>query len=40
VRGTEVRTEAHLKDLIEHTTRFAGRAFQQIYHVRPKLARR
>ena len=31
--GTEVRTEAHLKDLVEHQTRFAGRAFQQIYHV-------
>ena len=24
---------AHLKDLVEHDTRFAGRAFQQIYHV-------
>jgi acyl dehydratase len=33
LRGTAVRTEAHLKDLIEHETRFAGRAFQQIYHV-------
>jgi acyl dehydratase len=33
VRGTEVRTEAHLKDLVEHTTRFAGRSIQQIYHV-------
>ncbi len=32
-RGTEVRTEAHLKDLVEHQTSFAGRAFQQIYHV-------
>jgi acyl dehydratase len=32
-RGTAVRTTAHLKDLIEHQTRFAGRAFQQIYHV-------
>jgi len=32
-RGMEVRTEASLKDLIEHTTRFAGRAYQQIYHV-------
>ena len=25
-RGTEVRTEAYLKELIEHQTRFAGRA--------------
>src|SRR6476619_4449351 len=32
-RGTEVRTEAYLKELIEHQTRFAGRAIQQIYHV-------
>lgn len=32
-RGTEVHTTAHLKDLIEHQTSFAGRAFQQIYHV-------
>ena len=32
-RGTEVRTEAHLKELVEHQTRFAGRAIQQIYHV-------
>ena len=32
-RNDEIRTEAHLKDLIEHETRFAGRAFQQIYHV-------
>ncbi len=32
-RGTEIRTEAHLKDLVEHQTSFAGRAFQQIYHV-------
>jgi acyl dehydratase len=31
--GTEIRTRAYLKDLIEHQTRFAGRAFQQIYHV-------
>jgi hypothetical protein len=31
--GTEVRTSAYLKDLIEHQTRFAGRAIQQIYHV-------
>ncbi|CAN7247292.1 FAS1-like dehydratase domain-containing protein [Variovorax paradoxus] len=32
-RNDEIRTEAHLKDLIEHQTRFAGRAVQQIYHV-------
>lgn len=33
-RNDEVTTEAHLKDLIEHETRFAGRAIQQIYHVK------
>src|SRR5437879_12257434 len=33
VRGTEVRTDARLKDLVEHQTGFAGRAIQQIYHV-------
>jgi acyl dehydratase len=33
-RNDEVKTEAHLKDLIEHQTRFAGRAVQQIYHVK------
>lgn len=32
-RNMEFRTEAVLKDLIEHDTRFAGRAVQQIYHV-------
>jgi acyl dehydratase len=32
-RNDAIRTEAHLKDLIEHQTRFAGRAVQQIYHV-------
>jgi len=32
-RGDEVRTEAYLKDLVEHQTEFAGRAIQQIYHV-------
>ncbi|MCD0502798.1 FAS1-like dehydratase domain-containing protein [Bordetella petrii] len=32
-RNDEIRTEAHLKDLVEHETRFAGRAVQQIYHV-------
>ena len=31
--GTEIRTTAFLKDLVEHETRFAGRAIQQIYHV-------
>jgi acyl dehydratase len=33
LRGDTIHTEAHLKDLIEHQTRFAGRSFQQIYHV-------
>ena len=33
VRDTEIRTLPHLKDLVEHQTAFAGRAFQQIYHV-------
>jgi hypothetical protein len=32
-RNDEIRTEAWLKDLIEHDTRFAGRAVQQVYHV-------
>lgn len=32
-RNREIRTQAHLKDLIEHQTRFAGRSIQQIYHV-------
>ncbi|MGY8526983.1 FAS1-like dehydratase domain-containing protein [Paracidovorax citrulli] len=32
-RNDTISTEAHLKDLIEHETRFAGRAIQQIYHV-------
>jgi acyl dehydratase len=32
-RDTKIRTSAYLKDLVEHDTRFAGRAFQQIYHV-------
>ena len=31
--GDEIHCEAYLKDLIEHETRFAGRAIQQIYHV-------
>ncbi len=33
-RNDEIHTEASLKDLIEHDTRFSGRAVQQIYHVR------
>ena len=33
-RNDEISTEAHLKDLVEHQTRFAGRAVQQIYHVK------
>jgi acyl dehydratase len=33
LRNDVISTEAHLKDLIEHQTRFAGRSFQQIYHV-------
>jgi len=33
LRNTEIRTVAYLKELIEHDTRFAGRAVQQIYHV-------
>jgi acyl dehydratase len=33
-RNDEISTEAHLKDLIEHQTRFAGRAIQQIYTVK------
>ncbi|WP_334165524.1 FAS1-like dehydratase domain-containing protein [Achromobacter mucicolens] len=32
-RNDTISTEAHLKNLIEHQTRFAGRAVQQIYHV-------
>lgn len=32
-RNDEIHTEAYLKDLILHETRFAGRAVQQIYHV-------
>ena len=34
LRNDEITTEAWLKDLIEHETRFAGRAVQQVYHVR------
>ena len=33
LRNDTINTEAHLKDLIEHQTRFAGRSFQQTYHV-------
>ena len=33
LRNDEIQTDAYLKDLVEHRTRFAGRAFQQIYHV-------
>ncbi|MBL4811151.1 MAG: MaoC family dehydratase N-terminal domain-containing protein [Rhodobacteraceae bacterium] len=33
LRNTEVRTEAFLKDLVEHDTKFAGLAVQQTYHV-------
>lgn len=32
-RNDEISTTAYLKDLVEHETRFAGRAIQQIYHV-------
>lgn len=32
-RNDEISTEAYLKELIEHQTRFAGRSIQQIYHV-------
>jgi acyl dehydratase len=31
--GDQITTEAYLKDLVPHETRFAGRAIQQIYHV-------
>ena len=33
MRNDVITTEAYLKDLVEHQTKFAGRAFQQIYHV-------
>jgi len=33
LRGDVFTTKAWLKDLVEHHTRFAGRAIQQIYHV-------
>ena len=32
-RGDSFRSEAWLADLVEHDTRFAGRAIQQIYEV-------
>jgi len=32
-RNDEISTESYLKDLIEHQTRFSGRAIQQVYHV-------
>ena len=32
-RNDEITTEAWLKDMIVHDTKFAGRAVQQIYHV-------
>ncbi len=33
-RNDAIATEDSLKELVEHHTRFAGRAIQQIYHVR------
>lgn len=33
LRNDTISTQSYLKDLIEHQTRFAGRAYQQIYHV-------
>jgi acyl dehydratase len=33
LRNDEITTVAWLKELIEHRTRFAGRAVQQVYHV-------
>jgi hypothetical protein len=32
-RNAHISTVAYLKDLVEHQTKFAGRSFQQIYHV-------
>ena len=32
-RNEEIHSEAYLKDLIAHQTRFSGRAIQQVYHV-------
>jgi acyl dehydratase len=34
LRNDVITTEARLKDLIEHQTKFAGRSFQQIYNVK------
>ena len=34
LRKDTIDTQASLKDLVEHQTRFAGRAIQQIYHVK------
>jgi len=34
LRNDTIDTQASLKDLVEHQTRFAGRAIQQIYHVK------
>lgn len=33
LRGDTITTVPYLKDLVEHQTKFAGRSFQQIYHV-------
>jgi acyl dehydratase len=33
-RNDALSTSAHLNELIEHETRFAGRAIQQVYHVK------
>jgi acyl dehydratase len=33
LRGDIITSKPYLKDLVEHQTRFAGRSFQQIYHV-------
>lgn len=33
LRNDTIKAEAYLKDLVEHQTKFAGRSFQQIYHV-------
>ena len=32
-RNEAIHTESYLKELIEHDTKFAGRAIQQVYHV-------
>jgi acyl dehydratase len=33
LRNDTIHVAAYLKDLVEHQTKFAGRSFQQIYHV-------